>query len=187
MKKNKWAGLLLAVALSAPAIAGEVNVAWDASAGADGYRVYHGTAAGTYGPNPLELVATTTPLTTLLDGCVQQFLAVTAFNIAGESAFSQELVIYPRPVFLTPPYLDETGPEPVIALDGGNYAPGVTLTINNVAVAFVVVDCQNINVPVLSLPVPVQGQPMTFQACNGGVCQQSAIPVLEAVSGVAVN
>ena len=75
----------------------------------------------------------------------------------------------------------------MIALDGGNFAPGITLTINNVPVSYVVVDCMNINVPVLSLPVPVQGQPMTFHLCNGPVCKSSAIPVLEAVTGLAAS
>lgn len=173
--------ITLALAL-ANAHAGEVNLTWDASAGASGYRVYSGTASGEYGPNPLELVATATPYSALLDGCVQQFLAVTAFNLAGESSYSDELAVYPRPVFLGPPTFDEgdTGnpADDVIAIVGGNFAPGITLTINNTAVPFTVDDCASISIPVLTLPAPLQGQPMTFQLCNGPVCEQESIPVV---------
>lgn len=163
-------------------MAGEVNLSWDASATAEGYRVYSSVSSGEYSTPALEVgPVTSVPFTALLDGCVRQFLVVTAFNVAGESGFSDELALYPRPVFLAAPYIEGDH----IALDGGNFAPGVTLTINNVAVPFVVVDCSNIDVPVLTLPIPVQGQPMTFQVCNGPICQQESIPIVPGVTGFA--
>lgn len=170
---KKLLACLLALLVTTTTVAGEVNLTWDASAEAAGYRIYHGVAPGVYNDPPLEVGAvTSSPLTTLVDGCVQQFVAMTAFNVLGESAFTTELTLFPRPVFLGQPQLVNNE---VIEINGGNYAPGITLTINNLAAPFTIDSCIKISVPVITVPGLGQGQPVTVQLCNGPICASTVI------------
>jgi hypothetical protein len=78
--------------LAAPALAGDVTLAWDANSEPDlaGYKVYYGTASGIYG-TPIVIAAQTTyTITGLAPGTY--YFAVTAYNTAGlESSFSNEV------------------------------------------------------------------------------------------------
>jgi hypothetical protein len=158
--------------LGGPTCAGEVNVTWDLSDGATGYRVYSGVQAGVYG-DPQDVPGPPLAYTVLLDGCVQQFMAVTAYNVIGESGFSNELTLYPRPVFIGDPTLVNN--DTIIELNGGNFAPGLTLTMNTLPVPFTVNSCTKISIPVVTVPGLGQGQPVTIEVCNGTVCQQSVM------------
>jgi len=94
----------LATLAPIPASAGQINVAWDPVAGASGYHVYYGADPGTYDKN---LTTATNAIT--IDGlqdCKTYFVAVKAFNAAGESPnFSNELSGWSRPgvTAATPP------------------------------------------------------------------------------------
>ncbi len=174
----------LALALSLLS-AGEVNVSWTASDGAQGYRVYSGTDSGDYG-DPLDVTTTTTPLMGLLDGCVQQFVAVTAYNVLGESEFTTALPFYPRPVLVGEPTVEGEAPDQFLVFMGGNFAPGMTLTFNNESAPFEF-DCEELRIPVVTVPGLGQGQSATLQLCNGSVCLQKVILPVNAPDTVTVT
>jgi hypothetical protein len=77
----------------------QVSVAWDAeSAPVVGYYVYYGTSSGNY-TNKLDASSSTTHTVPNLSDTSTYFLAATAYDSShNESAFSQELVIYPMTV-----------------------------------------------------------------------------------------
>jgi hypothetical protein len=84
--------LILAFICSQAAIAADVSLAWDASTSPNiaGYKVYVGTATGTY-TAPITIGNQTTYTVTGL-GPGTFYFAVTAFNTAGnESGFSNEV------------------------------------------------------------------------------------------------
>jgi hypothetical protein len=83
---------LLVLVLSAPALAGDVTLAWDANTEADlaGYKIYFGTASRSYGAPIVIGTQTTYTITGLASGTY--YFAVTAYNTAGlESSFSNEV------------------------------------------------------------------------------------------------
>jgi hypothetical protein len=86
-----WCVFLCASALQ-PAYAGDVTLEWDPNTETDlaGYKIYYGTASGSYStPIPIGLQSTYT-ITGLEPGTY--YFAVTAFNSDGlESAFSNEV------------------------------------------------------------------------------------------------
>src|SRR5947208_13308994 len=70
--------------------AGDVNLAWDASTGAAGYKVHFGTASRVYG-TPVDVGASTTYTVTGLAAGTYYF-AVTAYDSSGvQSDFSNEV------------------------------------------------------------------------------------------------
>ena len=74
-----------------PAFAGQASLAWNASAstGVTGYKVHYGTASGSYGTH-LDVGNTlSTTIPNLTSGATYYF-AVTAYNAAGESSYSNE-------------------------------------------------------------------------------------------------
>ena len=72
----------LATLAPLPASAGQINVAWDPVAGASGYHVYYGSNSGTYDKNVT--TATNAVMINGLQDCKTYFVAVKAFNAAGE-------------------------------------------------------------------------------------------------------
>lgn len=100
--------------LSVAALA--VTIGWDAAPGATGYRVYHGGTSRGYTsviditgppeagtPNPKTQASFDLPRGT-------NFIAVTAFNAAGESAPSEELVFAEPMILRVERSADVTGP-----------------------------------------------------------------------------
>lgn len=87
---------LLLLACSALARAELVTLSWDASAGADGYRVYCGASTGTYDPTPLYEGAATSAQINITQ---ERYCAVTAYNGSGESTYSNEIRILGPPSF----------------------------------------------------------------------------------------
>src|SRR5207247_1053443 len=88
---------ILAVVLGLSAFAGisfagDVNLAWNASTGAAGYKVHFGTASGVYG-TPVDVgIKTTYTVTGLAAGTY--YFAVTAYNSSGvQSGFSNEATL----------------------------------------------------------------------------------------------
>jgi len=162
-------GLMLLCACMTPAYAdpGEVQLSWDASVGATGYKVYLGAASGVYGDPPADVGnVTTVQVASMLDGCVQQFLAVTAYNGSGESAFSDEVATFPRPNVLGDPVASGEN----LLFSGGNFAPGMTVTVDGAVIPFTRDSCVLFTVPVINIPTAVQGVSVPFEICNGTVC-----------------
>ena len=84
--------VLLLFAFTSAGLAQDVSISWIANTESDlaGYKVYFGTAPGTYG-NPISLgTGTTYTLTGLPAGTY--YIAITAFNTSGlESGYSNEV------------------------------------------------------------------------------------------------
>lgn len=80
-----WAGLTVFPCMA-------VTIGWDRAPGAKGYRVYHGRAPGAY-TNVIEAGSLTALRLDLPKGT--NYIAVKAYNAAGESGFSQEVVYSP--------------------------------------------------------------------------------------------
>lgn len=105
--------LTLGVLLSSSALAGFRTLEWDPSAGATGYKVHYGDESGNYSTTidvtddivvtPQGAVRYTT--TEDFDDCTTWFFAVTAYNSAGESVYSNEAH------WLTPVGIDASVPE----------------------------------------------------------------------------
>ncbi|WP_158289677.1 S-layer homology domain-containing protein [Paenibacillus flagellatus] len=75
---------------------GQVSLAWDSVASAVYYRVYIGTASGTYDALPLATVTGTTYTATGLINGTPYYFAVKAHNAAGASGFSNEASATPN-------------------------------------------------------------------------------------------
>jgi PKD repeat protein len=86
-----WLSVLM-VFFTTNAFAGQVNLAWNASSGpVSGYKVYYGTASGSYSSNMNAGNSTTATVASLADGSTYYF-AVKAYDSAGnESGFSNEV------------------------------------------------------------------------------------------------
>jgi hypothetical protein len=84
--------ILVLLACSAPAFAGDVTLSWDPNSETNlaGYRIYYGTGPGVY-TTPITVgTQTSYTITNLAPGTY--FFAVTAFNTLGlESGFSNEV------------------------------------------------------------------------------------------------
>jgi len=111
--------------------AATIDLTWDPSTGASGYRVYWGTAAGQYGSTTKEVYSTGATVDTLAD-CTTYYFAVKAFNSVGESGFSAEVAAYPRPVVgAASPSVGIQGSQFTLDLTGNNFEPGATVTVDN--------------------------------------------------------
>ncbi len=114
--------------------AGVIGLTWDPSTGASGYRVYYGPEAGEYLPTPLyEGPATSVTIdhNALID-CTTWHFAVTAYNLAGESGFSEDVASWPRPTInnASPPAALQ-GSQFTLTISGGSFDPGVIFEIDN--------------------------------------------------------
>jgi hypothetical protein len=123
--------LLGLVGSATPVRAGEIKLAWDAAPGASGYHVYYGTQPGTYG----QYVTTTTTSVKLtgLQDCTGYFVAVKAFNAAGESSgFSNELSGWPHPtVSSVTPTTAMQGDQIVMDIMGANFQNSPMVDVGN--------------------------------------------------------
>jgi hypothetical protein len=129
MKTNtRWAsGIALVWILALPAFSGTMGLRWDPVPGAKGYRVYHGTSSGEY--EAFTDVGKQTQVNLTVEDCVPHYVAVKAYNNAGESPeFSNEIAGMARPQL-------EAGQRPllvqggsfVLSLEGANFRPGAAL------------------------------------------------------------
>ncbi len=125
--------LMLAIVFPATS-AGELNVSWDPSTDATGYRIH-------YGPNPSQYDfsfdvgnATQTNLNSLGD-CMMWHFAATAYNAAGESGYSVEVASWPRPVLAqASPNAAEQGRQLDVSLSGTNFQGGVSVSVSDPAI-----------------------------------------------------
>ncbi len=165
MRKLLIGLLVLLTAACVPAYAGEATFSWDASTGATGYNIYIGTQSGVYDA-PADVGNVTAVAMELADGCVQYFVAATAYGVTGESGFSNEVVTYPRPVVAGDPVISGGN----LVFTGNSFSPILTVQVNNVDVPFTVNTCAMFSIPVISVPTAADGVPVPFTLCNDNVC-----------------
>lgn len=160
----RWTfAVLLSVAASIPSYAGSVSLAWDPVSGASGYRIYYGTSSGQYTQN-VNAGNTTQATVTGLADCTNWFLAVKAYNSAGESAsFSNEVVGWPRPrVTAASPNARLQGELFTIEVTGANFQPGASIEIDNPDVFLTstsVLDCNRVQAAVTIEPTAAGVRP----------------------------
>lgn len=132
---GRMAALIATIAtMATPGFAGEINLAWDPTPGATGYKVYYGTASGDYTApgSPVTAFGSSTTITGLAD-CRSYFVAVKAFNGAGESPdFSNELSGWSRPtVASATPATAMQGDLLVMDVQGSNFESGASIDLGN--------------------------------------------------------
>jgi hypothetical protein len=142
----------LVAAATAPARAGTIGLAWDPAAGASGYRVYYGLGPGSYTDSRDVGNATATTLTGLAD-CTNYYLAVKAYNAAGESqGFSNELSGWARPLVAgVLPDHEMQGGVRTVDIEGANFRDGAAVELDNPHVqiaAATVLDCNRIHLEI---------------------------------------
>lgn len=120
--------LILAAAVTfllagATAQAGQIGLAWNASSGATGYKIHWGTAPGNYTQHKDVGSVTQTVLSGVGD-CQDWYFAVTAYNSAGESGYSNEVYSWPRTqVSNLTPNAKKQGRQFTMTIDGSNFDP----------------------------------------------------------------
>jgi hypothetical protein len=82
--------------MAVSAQAASVTLAWDASSGATGYKVFYGTATNTYSTTVNVNNVLTYTLTSLLNG-TKYYFSATAYNASSESDYATE-ISYTTPV-----------------------------------------------------------------------------------------
>ncbi len=123
--------LFITVFLSASAMAGTIDLAWDPVSDPDlmGYKVYYGTSPGSY--SDVKDVGNTTSTTLSgLAACTRYYIAVKAYDTGGleSNAFSNELAGLPRPVVgSVTPSSGEQGASYTLTVAGESFDDGATV------------------------------------------------------------
>jgi hypothetical protein len=120
--------LSLSVCLALPTFAGDICMEWDQVDGASGYRVYYGLSSGNYTDSIDVANATSVTLDGFAD-CTTYYLAVKAYNGAGESAlFSNEISGWARPEISSyGPSMVGQGDQATLNITGANFGSGAEL------------------------------------------------------------
>jgi len=129
--------------------AGEVQMSWQASESADGYRVHRGPSLNNY-VESFDVGDQTSASVDGIPDCQMAFMAVTAYNEAGESEMSGHVESWPRPVLLSAtPGLVEQGSSVEWTVTGLNFREGdaVGFSEPGISVTSVSVDaCQMLRI-----------------------------------------
>lgn len=125
------AAMLCSVVSARQASAGDISVTWDPVTGAAGYHVYYGLQPGVY----TNFVSAGTNNTTItgLQNCQNYYVAVKAFNGAGESPdFSNEVTGWSRPIISSvTPAAATQGDQIVMDIMGSNFQNGASIDLGN--------------------------------------------------------
>jgi Fibronectin type III domain len=98
------------IGLSEESIAGQLKLAWNAVAGATGYRLYYGTSSGNYASSVDAQNQTTATVSNLTDGA-RYFFAVKAYNNMTMSGLSNEVNgVVPASAGTSNPFTPDTTP-----------------------------------------------------------------------------
>ncbi len=170
--------LMLASIMFPPTSAGDLNVSWDPSTDATGYRIH-------YGPNPSQYDnsfdvgnATQTSLDTLGD-CMTWYFAATAYNAAGESGYSEEVASWSRPVLeQASPNVAEQGRQLDVSLSGTNFQGGATVSFSDPAIvvnSVTVLSCTELSVNLTVGNVAGVGPVVVVVAHPNGVSGESSV------------
>ena len=129
---------IILAALARPAVAGTVSLAWDPVGDTDlaGYRVYYGTAPGTYTQSVDVGNVTQTTIGSLTD-CTMYYFGVKAYDTAGNesTSYSNEISGWSRPVVTASnPSAAEQGRTLSRTITGTNFLNGATVAFSNTGV-----------------------------------------------------
>ena len=127
-------GLLMAVCLSAPAWAGNMDLAWDAVPDPDvtGYRVYIGTTPGSTDQGIINVGKVTSLTLTDLPDCMELFIGVKALDAGGQESlgfadFVQGLA-QPFVSDASPANLSQGVEDILVTVQGGNFSADMQRT-----------------------------------------------------------
>jgi len=134
MRRSTLGGLLSAgialLCLGVPAGAGDLGFAWNPSTGATGYRLHYGATSGSY-TSTVDVGGTTQTSLASVPDCTTQYYALTAYNSAGASGFSNQVSSWPRPrITSTNQSTGQRGTTVPLTLTGANYQSGTTVTFS---------------------------------------------------------
>ena len=131
--KIRRASTILVVLLAVlPAFAGDLDLDWNPSDGADGYNLYQGLSSGSYGDPPTDVGNVTSFFVDGLADCTTHFFAVTAYNAAGESSYSNETSSFPDPRISTvSPSSAEQDRSLDLVLSGMNFQDGAVVEFSD--------------------------------------------------------
>lgn len=129
------ATLLLLFCLTSPALAGTISLRWDPVPDARGYRIHYGTRSGQYS-EVVEVGNITQATLHGLEDCTRYFVAVKAYNWAGESAaFSNQVSGWPRPrIDSHKPAFAFQGAQYTLDIWGANFQTGAQLVWDESAI-----------------------------------------------------
>jgi hypothetical protein len=192
LKTSTVLAAIVAAAISA-SMAGTVSLRWDPSPGATGYRVFYGTAPGSYSGEMDAGNATQATISGLAD-CATWYLAVKAYDAAGNLSvtYSNEVSGWPRPaVSAVTPGTAEKGRRLTLTVDGSNFKSGAAVTFSTAGLtvhAITVQSCNRLTADVTigstaatgSSDVEVMNTDRTFGTRTGGL--QIAAAVAPSVS-----
>jgi hypothetical protein len=118
-----------------PVTAGTIGLRWDQAQYAAGYRVYYGQSAGQYSQS-VDVGNVVEADIGGLDDCTTYYLAVKAYNAAGESVeFSNEITGWSRPeVSSFTPSAAAQGSQHTLDIIGSNFEPGAELILDAAAI-----------------------------------------------------
>jgi fibronectin type III domain protein len=121
-------------AATAPLSAGRIHLKWDPVPQAAGYRIYYGTEPHHY-TNVIDVGTTIEHVVTDLADCRDYFVAVKAYNGAGESAdFSNEVQGWPQPeVDEAPAPILKQGSQVTLDITGRNFQTAAQLVVDRAA------------------------------------------------------
>ena len=123
--------IILPVSLS---WSGEVNVTWNPSDTATGYRLYRSTTAGEFSDS-VDVGNSTEAAAEGLEDCTTWHFAASAYNAAGESALSSHVPTWPRAVIAqASPDQAEPGSQLSVVVSGMNFQPGDAIVFGDPAV-----------------------------------------------------
>jgi hypothetical protein len=132
--RRRWLGiaaLVIFLPTTPVPLAGEIRLRWDPVEGATGYRVFHGLDSGVYNGATFVGNVIETSIGGLAD-CTDHYLAVKAWNWAGESAsFSNEIRGWPRPVVQSQLVNVMQGTQMTLDIRGVNFQPGAELVLTS--------------------------------------------------------
>ena len=102
--------LVALIAVSEDSLAGQLKLAWNAVAGATGYRLYYGTSSGNYSSSVDAQNQTSATVSGLTDGA-RYYFAAKAYNSATTSDFSNEAsAVVPASAGTSNPFTPDTTP-----------------------------------------------------------------------------
>jgi hypothetical protein len=135
IRRIRLAVVSLSVLLALPVLAGDICLEWEAVEGASGYRVYYGLSSGNYTDSVNVDNVTEATLHGFAD-CTPYYLAVKAYNGAGESAqFSNEISGWARPEISSyGPSMIDQGDQITLNISGVNFSSEAELLYDEGAI-----------------------------------------------------
>ncbi len=129
--RTLFCSVLILLTGSSVIFAGSIGLAWDSASGAAGYRVHYGTNSGAY-TSSIDVGNVTDIVFSGPADCTTSYFAVTAYNAAGQSGYSNEVASWPRPTIASasPPRAKQ-GDLLTLDLAGINFQNGATVEIDN--------------------------------------------------------